>query len=87
MAVSLIDLMLDKFDPEKYKDEYLGALSKIIEAKLEGAEIADVPAPMRGKVIDLMTALKASVDAAKGKSNKQTAAPKRTARRRKVAAG
>jgi len=85
MAVSLIDLMIDKFDPEKYKDEYRGALSKIIEAKLEGAEIMEVPAPKKGKVIDLMAALKASVDAAKSK--KDSAAPKRAARQRKAAAG
>ncbi len=85
MAMSLIDLMLDKFEPEKYKDEYRGALSQIIEAKLEGAEIVDAPAPKKGKVIDLMAALKASVDAAKGK--KDSAAPKRAARQRKAAAG
>ncbi len=86
MAVSLIDLMLDKFDPEKYEDEYRGALSKIIEAKLEGAEIAEAPAPKTGKVIDLMAALKASVDAAKDK-NSGSQAPKRATRRRKAAAG
>ena len=86
MAVSLIDLMLDKFDPEKYKDEYRGALSKVIEAKLEGAEIAAVPAPKTGKVIDLMAALKASVEAAKGKS-KASSAPRRATRQRKAAAG
>ncbi len=86
MATSLIDLMLDEFDPEKYKDEYRGALSQIIEAKLEGAEIAEAPAPKKGKVVDLMSALKASVDAAKGK--KESAKPKRAAaRRKKVAAG
>jgi DNA end-binding protein Ku len=86
MAVSLIDLMLDKFDPEKYEDEYRGALSQIIEAKLEGAEIADPPAPKTGKVIDLMAALKASVDAAKDK-NKPAPTSKRATRRSKAAAG
>ncbi len=86
MAISLIDLMLDKFDPEKYEDEYRGALSQIIEAKLEGAEIAAVPAPKTGKVIDLMAALKASVDAAKDKST-GSPTPKRATRRRKAAAG
>ena len=86
MAGSPIDLMRDKFDPEKYKDEYRGALSKVIEAKLEGAEIAAVPAPKTGKVIDLIAALKASVEAAKGKS-KASSAPRRATRQRKAAAG
>jgi DNA end-binding protein Ku len=87
MATSLIDLMLEEFDPTKYQDEYRGALSQIIEAKLEGAEIVEAPAPKKGKVVDLMAALKASVDAAKGKGKEKESAPKRAARTRKAAAG
>ena len=89
MASSLIDLMLEDFKPEEYKDNYREALMEIIEAKLQGAEIVEAPAPPRGKVVDLMSALKASVEAAKGKQ----AAPKRAvaaganSRRRKAAAG
>ena len=83
MAFSLIDLMAQKFDPEQYHDDYRAALMEIIEAKLEGAEIVEAPAPARGKIVDLMTALKASVEAAKDR--KETAAPKRApARRRKA---
>ena len=65
MAYSLIDLMVDEFEPEQYKDGYREALQSIIDAKLEGEEIVAAPEPARGKVIDLMAALKASVDAAK----------------------
>ena len=86
MAFSLIDLMSEAFEPEQYHDDYRKALGSIIEAKLEGAEIVEAPAPAKGKVVDLMAALKASVAAAKGR--KEPAAPKRaTARHRKAAAG
>lgn len=91
MAFALIDLMLAEFQPEQYQDGYREALMEIIQAKLEGAEIVEAPAPPKGKVIDLMTALKASVEAAKGRKTaaapKPTVARTATARRRKVAAG
>jgi DNA end-binding protein Ku len=64
MAFSLIDLLSEKFEPEKYHDEYRQALTDIIEAKLQGQElVAPEPAPA-DKVVDLMAALKASVEAA-----------------------
>jgi DNA end-binding protein Ku len=72
MAFSLIDLMANTFDPEQYKDNYREALMKVIEAKLQGAEIVEAPPAPKGKVVDLMDALKASVQAAKGR--KDTAA-------------
>lgn len=90
MAFSLIDLMTDDFQPEEFKDNYRGALMEVIQAKLEGQEIVEAPAPAAGKVIDLMSALKASVEAAKTK--KPSPAPRRvssasTGRKRKAAAG
>lgn len=92
MAYSLIDLMSEEFDPEKYHDEYREALQQIIDAKLQGVEIREAPTPARGgKVVDLMAALKESVEAAKGrkaaKSARRTAAKSTATRRRKVAAG
>ena len=87
MAFSLIDLMAEEFDPEKYHDDYRKALMEIIDAKLEGQEFVAAPAAPEGKVVDLMAALKASVDAAKGRQ--QDEQPKRAAggRGRKAAAG
>jgi DNA end-binding protein Ku len=90
MAFSLIDLMLEEFQPAEYKDHYREALMEIINAKLQGAQIVEAPAPPRGKVVDLMSALKASVEAAKG--GRKAPAPKRasapaTPSRRKAATG
>ncbi len=62
MAGMLIDMMTHEFKAEDYKDNYREALLKIIEAKLEGREIAEAPAAAPAKVVDLMDALAASME-------------------------
>lgn len=55
-----------KFKDVEMKDNYYDSLKAIIDAKIEGREIVvrEEEAP---KVVDIMTALKASIDAAKKK--------------------
>ena len=67
MAKSLIEnLAEDRFEPERYHDDYQEALKRVIDAKVEGTEVVEAEEPeAEGKVMDLMEALKASVDAAK----------------------
>jgi DNA end-binding protein Ku len=62
MAGMLIDMMTQEFQPENYQDHYREALSKIIEAKLEGKELVEAPAAAQTKVVDLMDALAASME-------------------------
>jgi DNA end-binding protein Ku len=81
MAKSLIDNLTSGFNPVDFKDEYREALLAIVEKKVAGEEIEVVPEPEPTKVVDLMDALKASVEATKKK-----AAPKKAASRRKAAA-
>ena len=85
MARSLIDNLTQEFHPEEFKDEYREALLRIVEKKIAGEEIEVIPEAEPTKVVDLMEALKASVEATK----KKTAAPakKPTARAKKAAAG
>jgi len=64
MATTLVDFLSRPFDPEEYHDEYRQALMKLIDAKREGKEVVAPPEP-RGKVVDLMSALRESVEAAK----------------------
>ena len=71
MAKLLINSMDTPFDPSKYKDEYQARLRELIEAKISGKEVIAAEPESAGKVIDLMEALKASVD--KAKKNKETA--------------
>jgi DNA end-binding protein Ku len=67
MAGSLIETLSGEFDPSQYKDSYREALQAVIEAKVEGREVVQPAAeqPTSGTVVDLMAALRASVDAAK----------------------
>ena len=67
MAESLVQSMSGDFDPEQYTDEYRAALQEVIDAKVEGREVVEPEAaqPTSSNVVDLMAALRASVDAAK----------------------
>jgi DNA end-binding protein Ku len=65
MASSLIDSMSGDFDPAEYKDAYREALQEVIEAKVEGKEIVAQPEEEAPAAADLLSALRASVEAAK----------------------
>jgi len=64
LAISLIDeLSNDEFEPEKYHDEYSERVLKLVNEKAEGKEITLAqPVAQRGQVIDLMAALKESLE-------------------------
>ena len=65
MAKLLINSMDTPFTPAKYKDEYQGKLRALIETKISGKEVVAAEPQKPGKIIDLMEALKASVERAK----------------------
>jgi DNA end-binding protein Ku len=70
MADSLVASMAGDFDAEEYTDEYREALQKVIDAKAEGREVVEAAADTSSgpaNVVDLMAALRASVDAAKAR--------------------
>lgn len=89
LAKMLVDSMTTKFSKIEMKDHYHDKLKAIIDAKVAGKEIVTVTEE-EPKVVDIMTALKASIDAAKKKPmekargevkkvEKKVAAPKRKA--------
>ena len=67
MAESLIDSMAGDFDPAQYSDDYRDALEQVIQAKVSGRELVE-PAEREDQqsagVVDLMAALRASVERA-----------------------
>ncbi|WP_066635222.1 non-homologous end joining protein Ku [Desulfolucanica intricata] len=69
MAVNLINNLSDEFQPDKYTSEYRQALMEVIQSKVAGEEITPPARPEAGKVVDLMSALKASIDLAKEERN------------------
>jgi DNA end-binding protein Ku len=65
LARQLIDQQqTDMFDPTAYVDEVRGRIEAAIQKKVEGQEISisEGPPPGAGKVIDLMEALRASLE-------------------------
>src|SRR3954468_2021271 len=87
LAEALIDRKTGKFDPSEYHDRYIEALKDLIEQKRKGKKIhaEEEEKPARGSnVIDLMAALKKSIDrpgASKSGDSKEPAgkaAPKKT---------
>jgi DNA end-binding protein Ku len=65
MAKMLIEQLTTPFTPEAYKDDYRESLLEAIEQKVNGREISVAPEPHRTNVIDLMSALQASLEATK----------------------
>ena len=71
MAVDLIENLSVDFDPARYEDEYRQALWELIEAKIAGQEyVSPTPEPSGGNVVDLMEALKASVQMTESQKTK-----------------
>jgi DNA end-binding protein Ku len=84
LAQQLIDhLAVKRFDPNEYQDEFKGRVEAAIQKKVEGREISLAEAPVKsggGNVIDLMEALRASIDTRGSKASaalKERKAPKR----------
>lgn len=89
MATQLIDSLTTDFKPAKYKDEYREQVMEIIERKAAGEEIHTAPTREdkgKGRAINLMAALEASLAKSKtGSAARATATAARTTRRRKSA--
>ena len=98
MASSLVDNMATDFSPDKFSDEYQDQLRQLIAAKLEEGDALDTAATFgeqegdqadRGEVVDLMEALRRSVEQNRARKTadskrpaKKAAAKKSTAQKR-----
>jgi DNA end-binding protein Ku len=65
MAKQLIEGLAGEWDPKQYHDTYAEALRKTITRKQSGKEVVEATEEPKARVLDLMAALEASVDAAK----------------------
>jgi DNA end-binding protein Ku len=85
LARQLIEqLAAKRFDPNEYSDEHKARVEAAIQRKVEGKEVSLAEGPVSaqsGNVIDLMEALRASIDARESKPAelKERKAPKRAA--------
>jgi len=81
LASQLIESITKPFQPEAFEDNYRKALLEIIKAKAEGKEIVEPPEVETGKVINLMDALKSSLE----RSQVASASPREEQRERSKA--
>jgi DNA end-binding protein Ku len=86
VAKQLVDSLTGDFEPERYRDTYRADVLAMIERKAQGEEIAVQPTPeeISEPAPDLMSALKASLEAVRKREGDGGDAPK--AKRRKPAA-
>jgi len=103
LAIQLIDQAAsESFDPTQFKDEVREKTLELIEKKIEGQEITAAPAEeSKTKIIDLMAALKASLEeddesederkpatrAGKTKTGAKKSSAKKKSARKKAASG
>jgi DNA end-binding protein Ku len=81
MSMALVRSFESDFDPSKFTDEYQAELQTLIDAKLEQGDALDTDATFgevegaqsKGEVIDLMEALRRSVDKSRAASKKPAA--------------
>jgi DNA end-binding protein Ku len=83
MAETLIERFTSSFDHDQYEDEYRKRLLKIVKRKQKGEEIHAEAPEERPEPTDILEALRASVEAARGSSSSGDGRGKRTARKRR----
>jgi DNA end-binding protein Ku len=84
LAKRLIDSLASPFKPEQYEDEYRKNVEKLIEQKRTGHGITAVAQPKAPKTIDIMEALRRSLETRAGA--KKTGASKKPVKRARKAA-
>jgi len=86
MALQLVDNLAMEFKITEFKDDYREKVLELIKAKAEGQAVEAPKAAAPGKVIDLMEALKRSVEMAQG-GRKAVGAGRGSGQRRAAAGG
>jgi len=82
----VIDSLAGDFEPEELTSEYRQNLKQMLEAKLEGQELArPEPVAEETPVVDLMEALRRSVEEVKETKPARKKAARKPAARKKVA--
>jgi DNA end-binding protein Ku len=76
MAKSLVENLSEPFDPEKYDDTYRKELLDLLRAKAKGQKLPEPSEEEPGEVVDLMAALRESVERTKRSQSKRRAPAK-----------
>jgi DNA end-binding protein Ku len=82
LAIHIVDTKRGKFEPEKFEDHYENALKELLRKKQKGEKIERPSEPARTNVVNLMDALRQSVQAAGGKRSSATRAQSKKGKKR-----
>jgi DNA end-binding protein Ku len=86
LAKQIVQSLTTEWDPKRYHDTYTEELKDLIERRAKGEEIVvEEEAPAGGQVIDLMKALEASLESARGRPGAAKKAPAKKAASKKAA--
>ena len=80
LAKHIIEKMSGKFQPDSFEDRYESALIELIRSKQKGMPVKAQPVHKQANVINLMDALKRSVEGAKGDTERPSKKPTAKAR-------
>jgi DNA end-binding protein Ku len=82
LALLLVESLADTFEPSKYRDTYRDQVRALIETKVAGREVAEVPAPRpASQVVDILKALQQSLEQTRKPAARVEAKPRRKAAR------
>jgi DNA end-binding protein Ku len=84
MAKSLVENLSESFDPEKYDDTYRKELLDLLRSKAKGQKLPEPAEEKEGEVVDLMAALRESVERTQRSQGKRRTPAKRPAAKRKT---
>lgn len=82
MAKSLVQKLTAKFKLSEFHDSYRENVERLIQEKNKGEKITTVKQPRKAPVIDLMEALKRSLQSAKTSNAAETSGPRRVSKKR-----
>ncbi len=85
LAKSLIQHLAGPFKPEELHDSYRENVERLIEQKRKGQKITTVQRTRKAPVIDLMEALKRSLESGAGKASKAHSPASRASRKHRAA--
>lgn len=80
LATHILDTKRGKFQPEKFQDSYEGALKELLKKKQRGQKIEPATEPERSNVINLMDALRKSLQGETGSKVRTPRPAKKTSR-------
>jgi DNA end-binding protein Ku len=85
MAKALVNSLAAEWQPDKYSDEYLDNLMRVIQGKVKGKKVTleSPQTPRTGEVVDLMERLRRSLDQAGGTKRQAKARAKAPAAKKK----